>query len=478
MKLPVGLIFLCSFFVYYLIIQAKHNACKNGKIFLGVFKMVKIDGFNGISYNINKFNSIKDLVAPPYDVISPQYQEVLYNRNPNNVIRLILGKTFEADNDSNNRYTRAAVDYHKWLEEGVLVKSDKPKMYYYVQKYTDAKGIDVSRKGFIARCYLEEFSAGKVLPHEETMGGPKKDRMGIMEAAKANFSPIFSIYSDPQKQIEEIMDNCCTGKPFDDVLDDDGVRHIFYEVSDASIIDKIKNIMAEKTVLIADGHHRYETALQYRNNKREEEKADSASEKLYDYVLMYFANLDEEGLRVYPTHRLLRKSLGSNLNDLIGKLKPYFEVKEVKFTNFDECYKQMSSEPISDIPIGFVSKENQGVLYVIKPCKEKVKEELVKHNVPDLLGKLDVAILHKFILETLLGLDTLELKNQNNIEFIRDEAELKEKYEKNMAEIIFLLNTPDVPTIKEICLSGLRMPQKTTYFYPKLLSGLVVNPLA
>jgi uncharacterized protein (DUF1015 family) len=274
----------------------------------GVFIMVKINAFNGITYNKEKFDSLKDMVAPPYDVISPAYQEDLYNKNPYNVIRLILGKVYDTDNDQNNRYTRTSADYSKWLNENVLVKSDKPKIYYYVQKYQDTKGKNVVRKGFIALCYLEEFSSGKVLPHEETMGGPKKDRLGVMKATKANFSQIFSIYSDPEKQIENLLDSYCKSEPFADVIDDYAVRHIFYEVSDKDIIEKVKAVMADKSVLIADGHHRYETALQYKKFRSDEDKSKSNDEEAYNYMMMYFANLEEEGLRVYSFKRTYVKA--------------------------------------------------------------------------------------------------------------------------------------------------------------------------
>lgn len=439
--------------------------------------MVKINAFNGITYNKENFDSLKDLLAPPYDVISPAYQQDLYNKSPYNVIRLILGKVYDTDNDQNNRYTRTAEDYSKWLNENVLVKSDKPKIYYYVQKYQDTKGKDVVRKGFIALCYLEEFSTGKVLPHEETMGGPKKDRFGVMKATKANFSQIFSIYSDPEKQIENLLDNYCKNEPFADVIDDYGVRHIFYEVSDKDIIEKVKAVMADKSVLIADGHHRYETALQYKKFRSEEDKSDSNDEKAYNYMMMYFANLDEEGLRVYPTHRMLKKAVNISLNELKSKLDPYFTMEIKEFNNFEDCFNHMEKEDLSELPIGLVSKEDPGKLYILKPIMEKVRAQLLEKNVPELLAKLDVAILHRVILEGLLDLDTVELKNQSNIEFIRDEKELSDKYNSNQAELMFLLSTPDVATIKEICLSGLRMPQKTTYFYPKLLSGLVINSL-
>lgn len=439
--------------------------------------MVRITPFKGITYNFNKLKPVKELFAPPYDVISPQYQDELYKRNQYNIIKLILGKIYDSDDGSNNRYTRAAADYNNWVKENVLVQSEMPKIYYYVQKYSDTKGNSITRKGFIARCYLEDFTSGKVLPHEETMGGPKKDRLNLMEATKANFSQIFSVYSDPEKRINQILENACHDEALIDVIDDDNVRHIFYEVSDNEAITKVKSLMEDKIVIIADGHHRYETALKYRDNKKAEGNTDTSEDIPHNSVMMYFANFDDEGLKIYPTHRLLKKSPKDSLDGLLEKLKLYFNVTRHKFELFEECFAIMERENKDDTPIGLVSKKDPTTLYVLTPYFKRVTDQLVIQNVPEILTKLDVTILHRLILENLMGLDTVELKNQNNIEFIRNETELIEKFTCNEAEIIFLLTVPNMVNVKEICMSGLRMPQKTTYFYPKLLSGLVINPL-
>lgn len=439
--------------------------------------MVKIAPFKGITYNSKTQNLDKTLFAPPYDVISSAYQDELYGRSPYNVVRLILGKTSDADNDTDNRYTRAANDYTKWLKEGVLVQSEIPKLYYYVQIYKDAKGVEVTRKGFITRCYLEDFESKKVLPHEETMGGPKKDRLALMMTTKTNFSQIFAIYSDPDMFVDKTLESACPAKPFVDIVDDDNVRHIFYEVTDESAIKKVQAAMAEKSILIADGHHRYETALQYRDLKRAENNGDQSEDKAYNSMMIYLANLDDEGLRVYPTHRVLKSAVNISLKDLMQKLKSYFSIKEIKFDDFKQCFPYMESENLNEIPVGLVSKQNPGILYILKPDQKKVTEGLKKQNVPEMLSKLDVTILHRLILETVMGLDTIELKNQNNIEFIRNEDELSEKYNLQQAEFIFLLSPPDVAMVKDVCMAGFRMPQKTTYFYPKLLSGIVFNSL-
>lgn len=439
--------------------------------------MVNIAPFNGITYNFDKLDITNDLFAPPYDVINSKYQDDLYARSPYNVVRLILGKINDTDTDADNRYTRALNDYKNWIKEGVLVRSDQPKVYFYIQEYTDPKGINVKRKGFISRCQIEDFESGKILPHEETMGGPKEDRFLLMSAVKANLSQIYGVYSDPKKEIDNILELACPEKPCVDIVDDFDVRHVFYEVSDKESIDKVVALMKDKIVLIADGHHRYETSLRYRDERRKEAKTNNSDDKSYEFNMFYFSNLDDDGLRVYPTHRALKKTVNVSLDGLLDKIKPYFTIQKHTFDDFNKCYEVMEEQDSNQIPLGLIGKDTPGVMYVLIPEYDKVVAKLKETNVPEILVKLDVTILHRLILESLLGLDTVELKNQNNIEFIRNEEELAEKYSNDEAELIFLVGAPDVPVVSEICMSGYRMPQKTTYFYPKVLSGLVINPL-
>lgn len=440
--------------------------------------MVKVNPFPGITYDFSKVEAAESVIAPPYDVISPAYQDELYERSDFNIVRLILGKQFPTDDKTNNRYTRAAAEMKKWLQEGVLAESDEPKLYYYIQQYKDAKGENVTRKGFIGRCYIEDFEAKQILPHEETMGGPKEDRFNLTMATKTNLSQVFGIYSDPEKKVDKTLEEALPEKPLLDVTDEDDVRHVFYEVSDAEAIKSVKALMDDKNVLIADGHHRYETALKYRNTMREQVKDDPSEEIPYNSVMMYFANMDDDGLRLYPTHRVLKKPVDCSLGELKSKLEPYFTIEEKDFEEINECFRVVESLNPAEFPIGIVGKDEPGTLYIIKPNIEKVVTILASHGVPELVARLDTTILHRFILEHLMHLDMLELKDEGNISFERDEQQIIEKYNTDMPEYIFLVGTPLVSVIKDVCLAGYRMPQKSTYFYPKLLSGLVINPLS
>ena len=249
---------------------------------------IEIKPLNAIVYNQNKVD-IKDVIAPPYDVISEKYREQLYSRSPYNITRLILS-------NAQNPYEDAQYSFQKWLSEGILINTEKPAIFYLVQKY-NINGKKITRKGFIARNKIEDFSSKNILPHEYTMSGPKEDRLKLTKACKANFSQIFMVYSDPQKQIENAID--LTQKPFIEVTDDQGVENIVYKIEDEKIINLIQNVLKDKTLLIADGHHRYETAINYRNYIGENVQE-------ANYVMSYFTNMDDD-LLIYPTHMIITK---------------------------------------------------------------------------------------------------------------------------------------------------------------------------
>lgn len=439
--------------------------------------MVKVAPMEGIIYNIDKVN-ISKVIAPPYDVISTSEQDKLYNLSPYNIVKLILGKKYEADNDNENRYTRAAKDYQDWKKEDVLKSTDKPVLFYYIQEYTSPKGEFVSRKGFIGKNYLEEFESGNVLPHEYTMGAPKADRLQLMKACKTNFSQIFMVYSDPGQAVDKAF--TLPETPFIDVKDDQGVRNIVYVIDDEQAIKKVQELMQDKTLLIADGHHRYETALAYRDYMREQNpnfKEDDA----FNWVMCYYTNLDDENLKVYPTHRIITREVDKQ--NLITKIAECFDVVEI---NFDEAKREQKKEEFvnelenaakDNIAFGACFKgENKYYLFKLRD-KAKVDKILEDKDVPPVLRKLDLSLLHKIVVSDIIGFSDEDQMKQNGIKYIKKEEEAFEAVENNRAEVIFIMATPKIKDIKDVSQEGYRMPQKSTYFYPKLLSGLAINPL-
>ncbi len=439
--------------------------------------MVRVASLEGLVYNLEKVE-VSDVIAPPYDVISSEEQENLYNKSLHNIVRLILGKKNPDDNETNNRYIRAAIDFQNWKEKNILISSPKPCIYYYIQNYTTSKSEKVSRKGFIARNLIEEYEKGNIMPHEFTMGGPKEDRLNLMKTCKANFSQVFFAYSDPEGEIDKAVK--LPKKPLIDVTDSQGIRNILYAIEDEQVLNKISEIMADKKVLIADGHHRYETSIAYRNFRREENPEWKESDS-FNYVMAYYTNLDDENLKVFPTHRIVKREIGKS--KLLEDLKQYFDTAEYVFDNAtkehvkEKFVEDIEKTALEKIAFGACFKnENKYILFKLRD-KQAINKILAEKDVPEVLMKLDLSILHKIVLSDFLGFSEEDQFNQNGVKYLKKEAEAFEAIENGQAEVIFIMATPSVQLIKEVSSQGYKMPQKSTYFYPKLLSGLVINPL-
>lgn len=445
--------------------------------------MVQVKPLNAIVYNQDKVN-MSDVIAPPYDVISSEYRDELYQRSEYNIVKLILAKGSKDLADADNRYDSAQKSFHAWLDENVLIKLDKPCILYVLQKYTTENGKNIVRKGFIARNKIEDFSTKNILPHEFTMGGPKADRLNLTKKCEANFSQIFMVYSDSEKQIESAID--FSQKPFIDVTDDQGVQNIVYKIEDEQTLGLIEKVMSDKTLLIADGHHRYETAMNYRNLRHASQ--DNATLKQvqgdldmdYNYVMSYFTNLDDENLLVFPTHRIITKWIEPYV--LLEKVKKYFDVVDYTFdgTNKQEVKSEflqaIEDENQKQISMGLYMK-NVNKFYLLK-LREAVSDILDEFEVPDVLKKLDLTVLHKVLVTKELGFTEEEQMAQDGIKYIKQESEAFDMIDIGKAEASFIMAYPTVKDIKEISEAGYRMPQKSTYFYPKLLSGIVINPLS
>lgn len=432
--------------------------------------MVEVRPLNAIVYNQEKVN-MNDVIAPPYDVILDDYREELYNRSDYNIVKLILAKGSKDLSDPNNRYDEAKKNFHKWLEEKVLIKLDKPCILYILQKYTTENGKNIVRKGFIARNKIEDFSTKKILPHEFTMGGPKEDRLNLTKKCEANFSQIFMVYSDAEKLIEKSVD--LSGKHFIDVTDDAGVQNLVYKIEDEKTLSLIEKVMANKTLLIADGHHRYETAMNYRNLQPVSDSAD------YNYVMSYFTNLDDENLLVFPTHRIITKRIEPYI--LLEKVKKYFDVTDFTFDGMNKqevkakFLQAIEDENEKQISMGLYMK-NVNKFYLLT-LREDVSAILDEFEVPDVLKKLDLTVLHKVLVTKEFGYSEAEQMAQDGIKYIKQESEAFDLIDSGKAEASFIMAYPKIKDIKEISEAGFRMPQKSTYFYPKLLSGIVINPL-
>lgn len=413
---------------------------------------MEIQPIEALVYNTDKVE-IKDVIAPPYDVIDEKYQDDLYKRSKYNIVRLILNK-------GDNKYEDAKNDFNNWKDKEILIKTKKPSIFYLIQQYKNEKGKLIERKGFIARNKIEDFSTKKVLPHEYTMGGPKQDRLNLVSATKAFFSQIFMVYRDDKQIIEkEILPKYLAKTPFVDVCDDLNVRNIVYIIDDESDIKLIQKTLEDKTLLIADGHHRYETSMNYSKLHKENEKA--------KYVMSYFTNAKDENLVIYPTHRVIEKSIEPD--KIIDAVKKYYDID--KYNSKEEFLEKIEQENKKQITTGLILK-NSNDFYVLK-LKEGIKETI---QAPKELQNIDLVALHELVLKKELDFSQDELMAQKGIKYEKRESIAFDAINKG-ASAVFIMAYPKMDDILNVSNAGLRMPQKSTYFYPKLLSGLVINPL-
>ncbi len=406
---------------------------------------------NAYVYNQNKVD-IKDVIAPPYDVIDSKYQQDLYERSKYNIVRLILSK-------EEDKYGSAKRDFENWKNENILIKTQKPSIFYIIQKYTNEKGKKIERKGFIARNKIEDFSTKKILPHEFTMGGPKQDRLNLVTATGAFFSQIFMVYNDKTQTIEKMVQKYLDKAPYMQVTDDLGVENLVYLIDDVDDIKIIQKTLEDKTLLIADGHHRYETSMNYSKLHPENEEA--------KYVMSYFTNAADENLIIYPTHRIVEKDFSKE--EILSAVKKHYDI--VELNDKEEFLDCIEKENKKQITTGLIIK-NDNKFYVLKLKKDEEK----KVNSAPSLQKLDLMVLHELILKGELGFKNEELMAQNGIKYEKKE-EVSFNAINQGASAVFIMAYPKMEDIINISSAGERMPQKSTYFYPKLLSGIVINPL-
>jgi len=441
--------------------------------------MAKIVPFRALRYDTSRIENPDLVMAPPYDVISPSLQETLYHRSPVNVVRLILGKTSPEDSETDNRYTRSAADFEQWQQEEVLQRDGAPSVYLYDQEYRTEAGSVVVRKGFMALTRLEDFSSGVVKPHEKTLSGPKTDRLKLTQACGANFSPIFSLYSDPCCVLEALTRPVKEETPDLEITDDDGVKHRLWRVEDATILKKAQDLLENKPLFIADGHHRYETALNYRNYMREKHP-DFTGKELFNYVLMYFANMEDQGMLIYPTHRLIHSLSAFNRDSFLESLEEYFDVETVRIDpsvadSRAQVRKTLKEKGEGKHALALFAGQETVCYLTLKD--EAIMDRFFDEKTPKVLRTLDVSILHRLILEHLLNITPEAQEKQTNLKYVKNFDEAFELVRDGEFQLGFLMNATRMSEVRDVANAGEKMPQKSTYFYPKLLTGLVINKI-
>jgi len=424
--------------------------------------MPRIKGFKGLLYNPTIAKSSDDLLCPPYDVISEHLQRELYRRSEYNAVRLELP-------GEENRYDAAAERFATWQTEGALSRDTKEAVYPYFQTFTTKSGETFTRKGLIVLCRLYGFSEGKVMPHERTLSGPKADRLNLFKKTEANFSCIFGLYADAQKVADSLAAQFTQANdPVVDAKDAQGVRNQLWRIEDEDAIAKIQTSLRDLPIYIADGHHRYETGVQYRNLRKEANPTHSG-EEAYNYIMMYVANMHDEGLVIFPTHRLVHSLPDFHLAELLEKLKTVFELTQ--FQEKAELKAFMDAHPKH--AFGLVTSNACYGLSLSTTLNEAIADDM-----PEALKSLDVSLLHHTILGNMLSLSLESQARQTNLIYSKDFDEVFEKVSAGEVQLGFLMNATSIQEVVDVSTIGEVMPQKSTYFYPKLATGLVYNTLA
>jgi uncharacterized protein (DUF1015 family) len=446
--------------------------------------MADIQPFRAFRYDPSRV-STADVVTQPYDKITPALQDRYYAASPHNLVRIILGRREATDNPANNVYSRAASHFRDWRQQGVLCHESQPSLYVYSQRFMLPGGVkgsspqELERCGFIGLGRIEDYSAGVVFRHEQTLAKPKADRLDLLRATRAHFGQIFMLYED-SGQVESLLTT--TAEPATAVTDEYGVLHRVWPVSDSAVVASVRGAMADKKLIIADGHHRYETALNYRNECRGKQQRESSPpnsaprDEPSEFMMMTFVNMNSPGMLILPTHRVVHGLPSFSEEDFRNAARAFFDI--------DEIHSSLDSASATAIlreagragtAILAVTANRAFLLHHPNPKAAEMFKDLSLRQ-----QDLDVVQLHKCLLENVLHLSEESIRNQQNLSYIRDPGEtlsLVRGSSGTPANIAFLMNPCPITQLRNVAFAGEVMPQKSTDFYPKLLSGLTIYAL-
>ncbi len=437
------------------------------------FPMAEIRPFRALRFT-PAAGKMEELVCPPYDIISESQRQAYLARNPHNIIRLELPR------DGADPYKEAGDTLRRWLREGILCQDERPALYVYEMEFSvdgpsDLSGMhggDRSVMGLIGLVKLEEFEKGIVLPHEETLSKAKTDRFNLMKATNCNFSDIYSLYMDDggEEEALDVMALVAREQPLSEVTDPAGVIHRLWAITDGGVIAQIQAHLADTKLYIADGHHRYETALNYRNFLRGQGVPEGTAA---DYVMMMMVEMSHPGLVVFPTHRMVRGLASFDAEAVLEACEPYFDlVRGMAVSSVDEALENAYRE--GRHVFGFYTG---GDTFTLLTLRDPAVMDGLLPGLSPASRALDVTILHTLVLERLMGIDKENMANQTNLTYTRDLAEALDGVRDGLFQCSFILNPTRVSEIRDVASAGEKMPQKSTYFYPKLITGLTMNKL-
>lgn len=438
--------------------------------------MAEIMPFQMVHYGPEYSNALNSLITPPYDVISSEQQDSFYKSHPFNVIRLVLGKQFSSDTPEDNRYTRASNTLKKWMLDKVLVRKPKPGFTLYQMDFKEPDGNWKRIDGLVGLLKAEDYGVGKVLPHERTYSGPKKDQLELLRACRANFTPIHAMFHDPEGRVLKLYEGLLNTEPEQEVKDSDDIIHRTWSLCDDSAVHGIVEFLREKSLFIADGHHRYETSLAY--CREMEVQNPSTTDQSHKYVMSYFTSMSHPGLTVLPAHRMLRDLKDFNKEELLRRMSDCFEIHDLDYdiSDLESASKRLTSKLHEFAEVGghfgmlFNGEKRFRLLSLKDP---EIFSSFLDTNIPESLVNLDVTIFRELILGHSFGLD--REGSENHIEYTPSAADALKKALLGEIQVSFILNPTRVDQMRKAAELGQKLPHKSTYFYPKISSGLVLN---
>ena len=427
--------------------------------------MAVIKPFRGMRFDTEKAGELKTLCCPPYDIISEEERKEFIKQNEYNVIRLELPKEGE------DVYARAGEVLDMWRSKGILIHEDKPAIYIYEMEF-NAYNKRRSVKGMIARVKVEEFSKGVILPHEFTLSKAKTDRFNLMKATNCNFSQIYALYMDSEHTTLKTIDEQSDFDAQYEFTDDDNITHRLWVCTDEAVIAKLIKDFADRKLYIADGHHRYETAVNYRNWCRENGISKEGDPQ--DYQMIYLVDMEHPGLIVFPTHRMVRDLESFDKNRVLKSCEEYFDIE--KYTSVGNMNTVLTKQ-YKEGKKAFAFYCGKGEWYLLT-LKDLAVMDSVLPELSPASRQLDVSVLHSLVLEKTMGIDKENMANQINLTYTKFFEEAIMKVDKGEFQCSFILNPTRVTEIRDVAAAGEKMPQKSTYFYPKMITGMVMNDIS
>ncbi|HEY2114741.1 MAG TPA: DUF1015 domain-containing protein [Candidatus Angelobacter sp.] len=433
--------------------------------------MAEIIPFKALRYDPDQVK-LEDVLTQPYDKITPEMQSKYYERSTHNLVRIILGKAGETDTDAFNVYTRAAEYLHDWRSSGILKQDAEAGIYAYSQTFTVPGTRELAeRRGLIALARLHDYEDGVVFRHEQTLAKPRADRLNLLRATRAHFGQIFMLYSDPKDEIGALLKKKTEEDPDTSLLDEYETLHRVWRIHDPALIQAVQQRMRDKKLLIADGHHRYETALAYRNERRAQ-SGSSDPNAPYEFVMMTLIPMESRGLVILPTHRIVHGLPTFDRERMLEAAGQFFEIDRIDLRTESRSATTLLGQA-GENGTAFVAVTRQGP-YLMRAKKNAVQDALGR--VPSLQRELDVVQLHRILLERVLGISEEAVRNQENVRYERDAFEAI-SWVRQGANVAFLMNPAKIEQVRDIAFGGEVLPQKSTDFYPKLLSGLAIYAL-